>query len=126
MPYQRTEYTAERITAYFNLDMDGIRSLGLPYEAQELLACLGIYKMQRLLNRGLRLRTACDLRLEGELRLSGIDALPGEEELLSRLQKSIADCAQLFATPPVTELKAKLVVKKGKNTDDNAAEDGDA
>lgn len=126
VPYQRTEYTAERITAYFNLDMDGIRSLGLPYKAQELLACLGIYKMQRLLNGGLRLRTACDLRLEGELRLSGIDALPGEEELLSRLQECIADCAQLFATPPVTELKAKLVVKKGKNTDDNAAEDGDA
>ena len=52
--------------------------------------------------------------------------MPGEEELLSRLQECIVDCAQLFATPPVTELKAKLVVKKGKNTDDNAAEDGDA
>ena len=49
VPYQRTEYTAERITAYFNLDVGGIRALGLPKEAQELLFCLGLYKMRRLL-----------------------------------------------------------------------------
>ena len=63
VPFQRTEYTAGSIRIYFNLDVAGIRALGLPQEAQELLTCLALYKVRRILDGGLRLRTACDLRL---------------------------------------------------------------
>ncbi len=34
VPFQRTEYTAGSIRIYFNLDVAGIRALGLPQEAQ--------------------------------------------------------------------------------------------
>lgn len=118
VPYQRTEYTAERITAYFNLDVSGIRALGLPAQAQELLFCLALYKVRRLLDGGLRLRTACDLRQTGELRLSGLEALPDAAALLAALQQSIRECAPLFAQPPVTTLHVEVTEKKGKKKDD--------
>lgn len=126
VPYQRTEYTAERITAYFNLDVDGIRALGLPKEAQELLFCLGLYKMRRLLSGSLRLRTACDLRLDGEPRLSGMDSLPTEAELLAALQQAVAACAPLFAQPPVTRLQTPIMVKEDRNNANDAADNSTA
>lgn len=128
VPYQRTEYTAERITAYFNLDVSGIRALGLPAQAQELLFCLALYKVRRLLDGGLRLRTACDLRQTGDLRLSGLEALPDAAALLAALQQSIRACAPLFAQPPVTTLHVDVTEKKGKKKDDadDASEEEDA
>ena len=128
VPYQRTEYTAERITAYFNLDVSGIRALGLPAQAQELLFCLALYKVRRLLDGGLRLRTACDLRQTGELRLSGLEALPDAAALLAALQQSIRECAPLFAQPPVTTLHVEVTEKKGKKKDDadDTSEEEDA
>ena len=128
VPYQRTEYTAERITAYFNLDGSGIRALGLPAQAQELLFCLALYKVRRLLDGGLRLHTACDLRQTGELRLSGLEALPDAAALLAALQQSIRECAPLFAQPPVTTLHVDVTEKKGKKKDDadDTSEEEDA
>ena len=123
--YQRTEYTSERITAFFNLDVDGIRTLGLPQEAQELLYCLALYKVRRLLDGCLRLRTACDLRQTGELRLFGIGELPAAQILLNNLKESIKKCASLFAKDGVTTLnvnvKEKMDKKKGNATDDEEA-----
>lgn len=125
VPYLRTEYTSERITAYFNLDVGGIRALGLPAEAQELLYCLALYKVRRLLDGGLRLRTACDLRHTGELRVSGMGELPDAQTLLDSLQESIKKCTSLFAQPPVTTLnvnvKEKKDKKKGNTTDEEEA-----
>lgn len=123
VPYQRTEYTAERITAYFNLDVEGIRSLGLPEEAQELLFCLALYKVSRLLVGGMRLRTACDLRQTGDLRCPGIDALPDTDFLLDKLQDSIKKCAPLFAQPPVTKLTAKVKEKTDKKQEEATDEE---
>ena len=117
VPYSRTEYVAEGITLYCNLDLAGIRGLGLPEEAQELLLLLGLYKLRRLLDSSLRLRTACDLKLKGEPRLEGLDRLPTQDELLKDLQAAIVACANrnLFADPPVTELISQVKVKKKKD-----------
>lgn len=62
VPYPRTEYTAGRITAFFNLDLAQIRSFGLGDNIEKLLIALALYKILRFLERGLRLRTACDLK----------------------------------------------------------------
>ena len=104
VPYQRTEYTAERITAYFNLDVSGIRALGLPAQAQELLFCLALYKVRRLLDR--RAASAHGLRSPADRRFAsvGLEALPDAAALLAALQQSIRECAPLFAQPPVTTL----------------------
>ena len=111
VPYPRVEYTAESITAFFNIDAAGIRGLGLPEEAQELLACLALYKTRALLDGGLRLRTACDFRLSGGIRIDGMDELPEKPALLKALQAAIQKCRPLFAEPPVTQLTAPVTQK---------------
>lgn len=61
VPFARDEWTAERITAYFNLDLRQIRAYGLGADVERLLLLLALFKIRRFLAEGLRLRTACDL-----------------------------------------------------------------
>lgn len=61
VPFSRDEYVAERIVAYFNLDLRQIRSFALGDEVERLVIALALFKVQSLLAVGLRLRTACDL-----------------------------------------------------------------
>ena len=61
VPFARDEWTAERITAYFNLDLRQIRAYGLGDDVDRLLVLLALFKIQRFLVEGLRFRTACDL-----------------------------------------------------------------
>ena len=61
VPFPRNEWTAERITAYFNLDLRQIRAYGLGDDVERLLILLALFKIQRFLTEGLRFRTACDL-----------------------------------------------------------------
>jgi CRISPR-associated protein Csb1 len=63
VPFQRDEYTAEKIVAYFNLDLGEIRAFGLKAPAERLLVALSLYKIVGLLDGRLRLRTACDLEV---------------------------------------------------------------
>ena len=61
VPFSRDEWVAERIAAYFNLDLRQVRAFGLGDEAEHLLVMLALFKIRRFLADGLRLRTACDL-----------------------------------------------------------------
>ena len=61
VPFARDEWTAERITAYFNLDLRQLRAYGLGDDVERLLILLALFKIQRFLAEGLRFRTACDL-----------------------------------------------------------------
>ena len=61
VPFSRDEWVAERLSAYFNLDLRQVRAFGLGGEAERLLVTLALFKIRRLLLEGLRLRTACDL-----------------------------------------------------------------
>lgn len=61
VPFARDEWTAERITAYFNLDLRQIRAYGLGDDVDRLLILLALFKIRRFLAEGLRFRTACDL-----------------------------------------------------------------
>ncbi|MDD4126334.1 MAG: type I-U CRISPR-associated RAMP protein Csb1/Cas7u [Methanomicrobium sp.] len=121
VPYHRMEYTAERIAAYFNFDISLLEGYGLPNEAKELLIALGLLKVRKLLNQGLRLRTACDFVVKDDIKVTSPEgfAIPAEEYLLKTVQEKIQACASkgLFAQPAVTELKAE-VKKKDKNSKD--------
>lgn len=106
IPYHREEYTAEKITAYFSLDLAQIRGYRLSSEVEDLLIAIAIWKIQRFLNTGLRLRTACDLDCIGYsvTRPKQGFELPEHDELteaLPKLVKAVAD-AGWFAKPPVT------------------------
>ena len=110
VPYHRTEFTAERITAYFNLDLALLRSYGLPQEAERLMIALALFKIRRFLSTGLRLRTACDLEPVGNLQVTRPQngfRVPSEKELLTECKQLIGACqkASFFAKPPVTEVK---------------------
>ena len=110
--FHRTEYTAKRITAYFNLDLAQIRAYGLGESAERFLVTLALWKVRRFLETGLRLRTACDLAVCGDLEVTRPEgfAVPPTQDLEDDLPRLIEACAGLFASPPVTE----LTFKKGK------------
>ena len=114
VPFHRTEYTAERITAYFNLDLAQIRAYGLGDDAGRFLVTLALWKVRKFLDTGLRLRTACDLDVVGELQVTRPEGfvVPETRDLETELPGLIKECASdgLFADPPVTE----LTFSKGK------------
>lgn len=64
VPFARDEFVSPEIDAYFNLDLAQLRGYGLPDSAFTLLVALALYKIRAFLDRGLRLRTACDLDCE--------------------------------------------------------------
>jgi CRISPR-associated protein Csb1 len=94
VPFHRTEFTAEPITAFFNLDLAQMRGYGLTDSACDLLTSLALYKIRRFLTVGLRLRTACDLEPLGEplvKRPKGFE-IPGESRLEEMVRSAIQTC----------------------------------
>lgn len=63
VPFSRDEWIANKIIAYFNLDVRQIRAYGLGNQVERLIILLALFKIRRFLNGGLRFRTACDLDL---------------------------------------------------------------
>ena len=61
VPFARDEWVAEKIIAFFNLDLRQIRAFGLGEDVVRLLVILALFKIQKFLREGLRFRTACDL-----------------------------------------------------------------
>lgn len=121
VPYHRVEYTAERITAFFNLDLSLLRSYGLPASALDLLVALSLLKVRRFLSNGTRLRTACDLMPVADdpcvTRPAGF-VVPSDSSLVDRVRAGLDDCAKagLFENPPVTELKVRTSWAKGADS----------
>lgn len=127
VPYHRTEFMAEGISAYFNLDLAQIRAYGLGEAAERLLVTLALFKIRRFLDVGLRLRTACDLEVE-EIRVTRPQGfvVPSTAGLEGALPGVIAACKDLFAKPPVTDISWKSgKSKKAKAGAEPAEQAGD-
>lgn len=128
VPFSRTEFVAEKVTAYFNLDLATLRGYGLGEDANRMLVALAVFKMLRVLDSGLRLRTACDFEAvavtatrpakinlgeSGELLAEVTGALPG----------LIAACR--FGANAVTTVSTKMPPKKAaKNIPTDEAQGG--
>lgn len=130
VPFTRTEYTAASITAYFNLDLATMCGYGLGEAANRLLIALSLYKIQRLLQGGMRLRTACDLeaadlkvtRPEG-VTLAGISTATLKASL-PELIKACAFEASSFKPVSITEEQlSKTRKKKDDATDSQSPSD---
>lgn len=105
VPFARTEYTADKITAYFSVDTALLSSYALGEDAERLLIALGLWKIQRFVSIGGRLRTACDLEVDGLTVKRPVDfALPTIGDLENVVREQIVRCAELglFADPPKT------------------------
>jgi CRISPR-associated protein Csb1 len=111
VPFHRDEYIAEKITAYFNLDLAQIRGYGLTANVQNMLVALALFKIRKFLDEGLRLRTACDLELVEEPVVTRPDnsKLPSTDKLTNALPELINEVAKEggFAKPPITEVTFK-------------------
>lgn len=106
VPFARDEYVAPKVTAYFNLDLSQVRAFGPDKEVENLLAAITLFKIRRFLEVGLRLRTACDLELKGEMRVKRpegftVPKLSDIEAALPGLIDAVANKG-LFADPRVT------------------------
>lgn len=110
VPFHRSEFVAASVKAYFNLDLALLRGYGLPDEANRLLIALALFKIQKFLRTGLRLRTACDLEpADGGLKTRRPDTftMPDEGALLDECKTLVGKCKPHFASPAVTTVEWK-------------------
>lgn len=134
VPFARDEYVADRIDCHINLDLAQIRGYGLDPKAQQLLILLALYRVRKLLDGDLRLRTACDLEpLDRDNLVAARPAgfkLPSLDDLESAVKAAIAECQGMMVHTTITfedELKKSKDEKKPRADDaDNAdAEEDD-
>jgi CRISPR-associated protein Csb1 len=128
VPFARDEFTAERIVLHVNFDLAQVRGYGLGTDAERLLVLLGLYRLRKLIDGDLRLRTACDLepvtRAPAATRPDGF-VLPGLSELETELRASIEKNRSAMVQT-VTSYDAKIEsAKKKENGNDGDDDSGD-
>ncbi len=103
VPFSREEFTGE-ITAYFSVDLAQIRGFGFDDATNDMLVAIALYKIQKFLRDGLRLRTACDLEATGDIHVKRPSsfALPTLSELEAALPGLIAANTSHFSSPSTT------------------------
>jgi len=127
VPFSRDEFVAEEIHCYFNLDLAQIRGYGLPPEATRMLILLSLYRIRKLLDGDLRLRTACDLEVDHgvamQVRPEGFE-LPSLTDLEVAVQAAIETCQGKMEH---TTVAFEDVFKRGKEDeeDDDTGDEGD-
>lgn len=132
VPFARDEYVADRIDCQINLDLAQIRGYGLDLKVQKLLILLALYRVRKLLDGDLRLRTACDLEpVDRENLLAARPVgfkLPSLGDLESAVKAAITECKDLMAHITVSfedELKKAKDEKKPKTDDADDSGDND-
>lgn len=129
VPYHRMEYTAEKITAYFNIDLSLINGYSLEEPSRRLLISLSLYKIVKFLNGSLRLRTSCDLKKEGEIKVKEPNEfrVPDIEWLKKDISSLLKECTDmgLFSQPSVTELNVAVKKVKEKDSKNKSSENNE-
>ncbi len=129
VPFSRDEYVADRIDCQVNLDLAQIRGYGLDSKVQKLLILLALYRVRKLLDGDLRLRTACDLEPTDRENLPASRPngfkLPSLTDLEPAVKGALADCKEMMVHTTVT---FEDDLKKAKETTDSgdAGDEGDA
>jgi CRISPR-associated protein Csb1 len=124
IPFHRTLWTARDITATFVLDLDQLGSYGLSSNATRLLEVIALWEIRSLIDRGLRLRTMCDLQAK-----SDPNGLPSAVDLTSELRSLIDSLGDEVGNGVTTTVvwstgSGKKKLKPGAKTDESA-ETGD-
>ncbi|MCC7549067.1 MAG: type I-U CRISPR-associated protein Cas7 [Burkholderiales bacterium] len=126
VPFARDEFTAEKITLHVNFDLAQVRGYGLGADAERLLLLLGLYRLRKLIEGDLRLRTACDLepvtRAPTATRPDGF-VLPSLSDLETDLRTSIEKNKSVMVQTE-TSYDAKIESAK-KKKDSDSEEDSD-
>lgn len=132
VPFARDEYVADRIDCHINLDLAQIRGYGLGEKPERLLILLALYRVRKLLDGDLRLRTACDLEPVDRDKLVATRpqgfGLPSLSQLETAVRAAIAACKNLMEHTTVTfeeDLKKSKDEKKPKEQDSGPVDDDD-
>ncbi len=132
IPFSRDEWVAEEISLFVNLDLSQIRGYGLPDNAERLVTLLALFKLRKVIDSDLRLRTACDFKIEGDLAISThpktetpfklpeLSYFVGKEGGKGELQKAILDCKDLMTVTEV-EYDGTKKPKTEKPSNEDAA-----
>lgn len=90
VPFGRTEYTAKEISLDVALDLEQIRGYGLSEPETDLLIAVALWELRTLLDRPLRLRTACDLEAVQPIEISrpGDFELPSAADLVAEIARA--------------------------------------
>lgn len=126
VPFSRDEFTAESIDMHINLDLAQVRGYGLDPDAKRLLILLSLYKLRKLLDGDMRLRTACDLEPVDRSNITATRpdgfALPGLADLEADLLDAIGKCkAQMVHT--TVAFNDELKKAKGDAAAESSADD---
>ena len=100
VPYSRTEYTARSIALYVSIDVGQIEAYGLSANARELLLAIARWEVRSVLDRGLRLRTACEfesINNEDTVGLAETDAL--DTQIRDLISSGVDELQGADATP---------------------------
>jgi CRISPR-associated protein Csb1 len=123
VPFARDEFTAEKIVLHVNFDLAQVRGYGLGADAERLLVLLGLYRLRKLVDGDLRLRTACDLepvtRAPKATRPDGF-VLPSLTDLETDVRASIAkNKAAMVQTETSYDAKIESAKKKKDGEEDS-------
>ncbi|MBI2382492.1 MAG: type I-U CRISPR-associated protein Cas7 [Gammaproteobacteria bacterium] len=121
VPFARDEFTAEKIVLHVNFDLAQVCGYGLGKDAERLIVLLGLYRLRKLVDGDLRLRTACDLepvtRAPKATRPDGFE-LPSLGDLETDLRASIEKNKSAMVQTE-TSYDAKIEPAKKKNGGDS-------
>jgi CRISPR-associated protein Csb1 len=127
VPFSRDEYVAEEIVCYVNIDLAQIRGYGLAPKATELLILLSLFRVRKLLDGDLRLRTACDLEPVDREKIVATRPeefeLPSLAELTTGVQAAIKACDNMMTQ---TTVKFEDELKKAKDKPAESSNDDDS
>ena len=100
VPYSRTEYTARSIALYVSIDVGQIEAYGLSPNATELLLAIARWEVRSVLDRGLRLRTACEFESINDDDTTGLDATDAlESQIRDLIGRGVDEFEGADATP---------------------------
>jgi len=124
--FARDEYVAEKIECHINFDLAQLRGYGLGEKAEKLLILLALYRLRKLLDDDLRLRTSCDLEPVDRENITASRpngfVLPSLNAIEANLTNAIKDCEALM-THTTSTFEDEL--KKEKDADKKNASAAD-
>lgn len=131
VPFARDEFTAEKIILHVNFDLAQVRGYALGADAERLLVLLGLYRLRKLIDGDLRLRTACDLepvtRDPAATRPAGF-VLPSlaalESDLRASIDKNKSAMVQTETTYDTKIESAKKKKEQQQESDDGGDDEG--
>lgn len=126
--FARDEFVGD-IELFVNLDVAQIRGYGFPDKVQGLLLLLSLYKVRKLIDGDLRLRTACDLQIDEALPIKikpETFSIPELTTLETLLTPAISECKSLMTVTILSEglPKAKKVKKEPAASGGDSGETG--